>query len=100
MQFSIAIHKEHGTAYGVTVPDIPGCHSWGESIDDAIRNTEEAIRSHIAIRRQLGEATLFHASSTEELLANPEYAGAIWTLVEIDLTDQRAWEEPPRSDPV
>jgi predicted RNase H-like HicB family nuclease len=41
MQFSIAIHKEHGTAYGVTVPDIPGCHSWGESIDDAIRNVED-----------------------------------------------------------
>lgn len=47
MQFPIAIHKDEGSVYGVTVPDIPGVHSWGDTVDEAIRNTREAIAGQI-----------------------------------------------------
>ena len=47
MQFPIAIHKDDGTSYGVTVPDVPGCHSFGDTIDEAIQNAKEAITSHL-----------------------------------------------------
>jgi hypothetical protein len=30
MQFPITIHKVEGNVYGITVPDIPGVHSWGD----------------------------------------------------------------------
>lgn len=47
MQIPIAIHKDQNSVYGVIVPDVPGCFSWGYSIEDAKRNTREAIYSHV-----------------------------------------------------
>lgn len=55
MQFPIAIHKDEGSVYGVTVPDIPGVHSWGDTVDKAIRNTREAIAGHLQTLAELGE---------------------------------------------
>lgn len=44
MKFLIAIEpgSEH-TAYGVTVPDLPGCFSAGDTLEEALDNTREAI---------------------------------------------------------
>jgi predicted RNase H-like HicB family nuclease len=86
MEFPIAVHKDDGSVYGVTVPDIPGVHSWGDTIDDAIRNTKEAIVGHVLTLIELGEDGGFSCSTVEALAARPEYAGAIWALVEVDLS--------------
>ena len=46
MHYFIAIElpkKGEDTAYGVVVPDIPGCFSAGDTLDEAIVNAEEAI---------------------------------------------------------
>lgn len=85
MQFPIAIHKGQGTVYGVTVPDIPGCHSYGESVEDAIKNAKEAILGHLQVLLELGEYTaVATASSIESLSKQDEFEGAIWGLVDID----------------
>ena len=76
MLYPIAISmgdEEH--AWGVEVPDIPGCFSAGEDLDDAMAMAREAIEGHFEI---LAEVTL-HA-------ANPKYAGCAWALVDIDVT--------------
>lgn len=86
MQFPIAIHKDDGTVYGVTVPDIPGCHSWGDTIDEAINNAKEAIYGHIETLLEIGEDVGIQASIIETLKNNPEYSGAMWALVDVDLT--------------
>lgn len=86
MEFPIAVHKDDGSVYGVTVPDIPGVHSWGETIDDAIKNTREAIVGHVETLIELGEDVEFTCSTVEELVAKPEYAGAVWALVSVDLS--------------
>ncbi|MET3214264.1 UNVERIFIED_ORG: putative RNase H-like HicB family nuclease [Burkholderia territorii] len=85
MEFPIAIHKDDGSVYGVTVPDIPGVHSWGDTIDEAIKNSKEAIVSHVETLVELGEEVGFTCSTVEELAANPDYAGAIWAFVSVDL---------------
>jgi predicted RNase H-like HicB family nuclease len=36
MQYPIVIHKDSGSDYGVTFPDIPGCFSAGSTIEEAI----------------------------------------------------------------
>ncbi|RFU43846.1 type II toxin-antitoxin system HicB family antitoxin [Paraburkholderia sp. DHOC27] len=86
MEFPIAIHKEDGSVYGVTVPDIPGVHSWGDTIDDAIRNAKEAILGHVLTLVELGEDVDVTCSTVEELVTKPEFAGAVWALVEVDLS--------------
>ena len=34
-------------SYGVKFPDVPGCFSCGDSIDDAITNAAEALSLHL-----------------------------------------------------
>ncbi len=87
MEFPIAIHKDDGTVYGVIVPDIPGCHSYGETINEAICNAKEAVYGHIETLLELGEKADFSASSIDDLAKQDEYAGAIWALVNVDLSE-------------
>jgi predicted RNase H-like HicB family nuclease len=41
-----AIHKDHASDYGVTVPDLPGCFSAGASLDETLRMAQEAVELH------------------------------------------------------
>ena len=47
MNYPIIIHKDKKSDYGVTIPDLPGCFSAGETLDEAIENTKEAILLHV-----------------------------------------------------
>ena len=47
MKYTLIIHKDDNTDYGVTIPDLPGCFSAGSSLEEAIENAEEAILTHI-----------------------------------------------------
>ncbi|WP_423371047.1 type II toxin-antitoxin system HicB family antitoxin [Burkholderia sp. LMG 32019] len=85
MEFPIAIHKDDGTVYGVTVPDIQGVHSWGETMDEAIENTRIAITSHVETLLALGEGAHFNCSTMDQLASDPDYAGAVWATIEVEL---------------
>lgn len=85
MFYPIAIElgdEQH--AYGVTVPDLPGCYSAGDSMDEAIANAKEAITEHIEILVDM-EQEIPVASNVELLAKNPEFTGYIWVLVDVDL---------------
>jgi predicted RNase H-like HicB family nuclease len=86
MHLPIAIHKDPETIYGVTVPDVPGCFAAGETIEQAMTSAREAIYAHIETRLELGENVDVKASSIEELADDEDYAGAIWALVDVDLS--------------
>lgn len=44
MRYPIAIeHGDDKHAFGVVVPDLPGCFSAGDTIDEAIDNVKEVI---------------------------------------------------------
>lgn len=47
MLFTIVIHKDDDSDYGVSVPDLPGCYSGGSSLEDALAGAREAIECHI-----------------------------------------------------
>ncbi|MDO9049211.1 MAG: type II toxin-antitoxin system HicB family antitoxin [Methylobacter sp.] len=36
MKIAVVLHSDDGQRYGVTVPDLAGCFSAGDSIDDAL----------------------------------------------------------------
>jgi predicted RNase H-like HicB family nuclease len=86
MEFPIAIHKDDGSVHGVTVPDVPGCYSCGDTIEEAIRNAKEAISGHIETMVELGEDVNFTCSSIEVLAAKEEFVGAVWALADVDIT--------------
>lgn len=54
-QFTVRpLSKEEGGGYLVEYPDIPGCMSDGETIDEAIANGREALRDCIEVFSESG----------------------------------------------
>jgi predicted RNase H-like HicB family nuclease len=86
MEFAIAIYKEPESSFGVRVPDIPGVFTAGDTIDQAMRNAREAIIAHISLLIEEGETVSIELSKIENLIADPDYAEAIWALVEVDMS--------------
>ncbi|QYM91246.1 type II toxin-antitoxin system HicB family antitoxin [Dickeya zeae] len=86
MFYPIAIEAGDDThAYGVTVPDLPGCFSAGDTLDEAIANAKEAITGHIELLIEMGQ-DIPAVSSVGTLAKSPEYAGYTWAVVDIDVT--------------
>ena len=84
MRYPIAIETgDAETAYGVVVPDLPGCFSAGDTLDEAVKNVEEAVYAWIEATLDAG-GDLPKPSSLEEVRGNPEYAGWAIGVVEID----------------
>lgn len=84
MEMPIAIQRDTNSVYGVIVPDVPGCYSWGDTIDDAIKNAKEAIYLHYEVLAETGETMTIKASKIEDLASGDEFTGAIWALVDVD----------------
>ena len=84
MRYPIAI--EIGTetaAYGVVVPDLPGCFSAGDTLDEAVTGAEEAAAAWIDAMLDAGGAVPA-PSSIEAVRARPEYAGWAFGIVAVD----------------
>jgi predicted RNase H-like HicB family nuclease len=73
-------------AFGVVVPDLPGCFSAGDTIDEAIDKTKEAIALWLETVIDDG-GTVPEPRNISEHIGNPGYAGWIWAVVEIDLAE-------------
>ena len=86
MRYPIVIEPgDENTAYGVVVPDLPGCFSAGDTLDEAVTKAKEAIESHIEELLATGEPLpAIHGLADHQ--ANPDYAGWVWALVEIDMS--------------
>lgn len=63
-------------AYGVWVPDMPGCVSMGATVDEALRSAQEALRLWADDALADGEA-LPSPRTLEEARADPEVAAAL-----------------------
>jgi predicted RNase H-like HicB family nuclease len=78
------VHKDEGTSYGVSFPDLPGCISAGDTFEDAIENAAEALAGHLALMRVDGDH-IPAPRSFEELRCDPSFAedaaDAIVTIV-------------------
>ena len=84
MNYPIVIHKDPESDYGVTVPDLPGCFSAGDSLDDALAQATEAIECHLEGLLLDNEAIPL-PQNIEAHRDNPDYADGIWALATVDL---------------
>ena len=85
MEYPVVIHHEDDSAFGVTVPDIPGCFSAGDTMTEALHNTKEAINGHLEILAEDGEA-IPQATSVDAYLDVEEYSDGVWALIDVDIT--------------
>jgi predicted RNase H-like HicB family nuclease len=82
--FPIAIEPgdEHH-AFGVVVPDIPGCHAAGDTLEEAYANAKEAIEAHLDTLLDEG-LPIPERLTLEEHQRNPDYPdypGFTWGFV-------------------
>lgn len=83
MKFLIAIEPgTKDTAYGVVVPDLPGCFSAGDTLEEAFDHAREAIEAHCEILAEDGKDIPPPAPLAEHQ-ADSELQGWIWAMVDV-----------------
>lgn len=85
MKYPIVLHTDNGISYGVTVPDILGCFSAGDTFDEALDMAEEAIFTHLELLLEDGEE-IPTANPVSTHKGDPDYADGVWAVVDVDIT--------------
>lgn len=55
MDYTVLIHPAEEGGYWTEVPALPGCFSQGETVEEALANTREAIEIHVSALREDGQ---------------------------------------------
>lgn len=80
MLFPVVVHKERRSAFGVTIPDIPGCFTAGDTLDEALRNVQEAVETYLH-----GETEVPVPSPLDRWVRDPDYSDGVFALVDVNL---------------
>ena len=54
-EYAVIFEQDDRGLWGASVPDLPGCHSSGPSLELVTERIREAIEGHIETLRELGE---------------------------------------------
>ena len=55
LRYTVIMEPEEGGGYHVFCPALPGCHSFGETNEEALANIRDAIEGYIASLKKAGE---------------------------------------------
>jgi predicted RNase H-like HicB family nuclease len=84
LTYTIAIEPgDDKHAFGVVVPDLPGCFSAGDTLEEAYVNAKQAIEGHLEVSLEFNEP-IPDRKSFEVHQRNPEFAGWVWALIEVE----------------
>lgn len=84
MRYPIAIEPgDETTAFGVVVPDLPGCYSAGDTLDQAITGAEEAAAAWIDATQDAGGAVP-PPSGLQAVRETPAFQGWAFGVVSLD----------------
>ena len=83
MRYSIVIHKDENSSYGVTVLDLPGCFSGSETLEGVYSAAQEAIEGHIQTLLMEG-LPLPEVTPLEVHRSNEDFTDGVWGFVEVD----------------
>ena len=88
MWYPIAIEEPNGTAhaFGVVVPDLPGCFSAGDTFDEAMKNAKEAIELWLESVLDDGD-DIPEPRTAAHYRGHPDFVSWTWAAVSIDLAE-------------
>jgi len=94
MRYPVAIEiGSKSEAYGVVVPDLPGCFSAGDTLDEALANAEEAAAAWIDAALDAGDP-IPPPGSLDAIRDDPRFAG--WSFGVVKLSDDLFDDAPAR----
>ena len=97
--YPIVIDKDPDSAYGVTVPDLPGCFTVGDTVEDALKQAREAIEFHMECLLLDGDPIPEPKSPTHHQ-DNPDYADGQWEAVPIIIPTDASKIQMSRPNPI
>jgi predicted RNase H-like HicB family nuclease len=85
MKFTIAIEAgTKKTAVGVVVPDLPGCFSAGDTVEEAFENARQAIEIHCEMLAE-DKKDLPVVRSMSAWQKDREFKGWAWGIVDVEV---------------
>lgn len=86
MRYPIVIERGDDThAFGVVVPDLPGCFSAGDTLEEAFDMAKEAVEGWLEVCLDDG-AEIPKPSSLEAISNLSDYQGWILGTVDVDMS--------------
>lgn len=73
LSYRIVLRPEPEGGYTVIVPSLPGCITYGGTVEEAVRMAEDAIRGYIESMKKHGEEIIDDSKTLESMLT-VEYA--------------------------
>lgn len=87
MLYPIAIETgDDNHAYGVTVPDIAGCFSAGDTLEEALHNAREAIEFHLEGLVEDNQDIPLPTDMAKHQHHPDFQSGYIWAIVDVDVS--------------
>ena len=83
MRYPVVLHTDNGKSYGATVPDLLGCFSSGDTIDEALTSAVQAIDLHLEGLVESGYE-IPRPGEIATRMADPWYVDGVWALVDVD----------------
>ncbi|MDP3975354.1 MAG: type II toxin-antitoxin system HicB family antitoxin [bacterium] len=68
-QYVVVIEQDEDGVYIARVPDLPGCHTYGKTLDELDKNLEEAIALWVKNQKEATPPLKFHSLQFFELKA-------------------------------
>jgi predicted RNase H-like HicB family nuclease len=84
-RFPVVLHTDDDIRFGVTVPDLPGCFSAGDTFDGALDSVVEAIDLHLEGLTEEGIEIPVPRPIADHR-KNPDFQDGVWAAVEVDAT--------------
>ncbi len=66
LRYTVILEPEEGGGYHVYCPALPGCHSYGATVEEALTNIRDAIEGYIESLKKAGEPI-----PTDDVLVQP-----------------------------
>ena len=82
MQYPAVIHKGE-SEYGIFLPDFPGVISGGKTVEECLRNVQDAVE---AVYAATGQKDMPACSSLESVIASDDAKDGVVCLADIDPT--------------
>src|SRR5215510_16189753 len=76
MHYVAVIEKEPDSAFGVWFPDVEGCFSAGETVEESVANAAAALRQHVEAAESAGRRVQA-ARSADDVLRDEDVAAAV-----------------------
>ena len=100
-----AIIERGAKGYSVFFPDLPGCASGGDTIDQAARHAEDALRGHLALMVTDGD-DIPEATALDQIAHDPDVEESARILVRAELPGKsmsaltKGWSPPSMPKPL